>query len=47
MDYAEADGVKSKQDVLGVYDANYYFTDKVYGFVLGRIDSDWLGTRCG
>ncbi|MDZ4311150.1 MAG: DUF481 domain-containing protein [Cypionkella sp.] len=42
IDYAEADGVKSKEDVLGVYDANYYFTDKVYGFVLGRIASDGL-----
>lgn len=42
VDYADADNVKSKEDVLAVYDANYYFTDKVYGFVLGRINSDGL-----
>ena len=44
IDYADADGVKTKEDVLGVYDANYYFTDKVYGFVLGRIESDGLAS---
>ena len=42
VDYADADNVKSKEDVLAVYDANYYFTDKIYGFVLGRINSDGL-----
>ena len=42
VDYADADNVKSKEDVFAVYDANYYFTDKVYGFILGRISSDGL-----
>ena len=44
IDYAEADGVKSKEDVSAVYDANYYFNDKMYGFILGRINSDGLAS---
>ncbi|WP_299506481.1 DUF481 domain-containing protein, partial [Cypionkella sp.] len=42
IDYADDDGDSTKEDVLAVYDANYYFTDKVYGFVLGRVQSDGL-----
>ncbi|MDB5659174.1 MAG: hypothetical protein JWS10_1789 [Cypionkella sp.] len=42
---ADADGTKSKEDVLGVYDANYYFNDKFYAFVLGRIESDGLASE--
>lgn len=44
VDYADAAGVTSKEDVLAVYDANYYFNDKFYGFVLGRIESDGLAS---
>lgn len=44
VDYSEADNVKSKEDVSAVYDANYYFTDKVYGFILGRINTDGLAS---
>ena len=44
VDYSEADNVKSKEDVSAVYDANYYFTDKVYGFVLGRINTNGLAS---
>lgn len=44
VDYSEANNVKSKEDVSAVYDANYYFTDKVYGFVLGRINTDGLAS---
>ncbi|MES2432563.1 MAG: DUF481 domain-containing protein [Pseudomonadota bacterium] len=44
VDYSEAENVKSKEDVSAVYDANYYFTDKVYGFVLGRINTDGLAS---
>lgn len=40
MTYSDANGVKSQDKVFAVYDANYYFTDKVYGFVLGNIKSD-------
>lgn len=42
LDFAEADGVKSKEDVFGVYDAQYYFDDSFYGFILGRVSSDGL-----
>jgi putative salt-induced outer membrane protein len=42
INYADSNGVKTKQDVFAVYDANYYVNDKVYGFVLGRIATDGL-----
>jgi putative salt-induced outer membrane protein len=29
VDHADVAGVRSKQDVFGVYDANYYFNEKV------------------
>jgi putative salt-induced outer membrane protein len=42
LDFAEANGTKSKEDVFGVYDAQYYFDPRFYGFVLGRVSSDGL-----
>lgn len=42
MDYAESGSIKTKEDVFAIYDANYYFTDSFYGFVLGRIKSDGI-----
>jgi putative salt-induced outer membrane protein len=42
LDFADDDGEKIKEDVFGVYDANYYFDDRFYGFVLGRVESDGL-----
>ncbi|MBT9247365.1 DUF481 domain-containing protein [Gemmobacter fulvus] len=42
LDFADVEGVKSKEDVFGVYDANYYFNDSFYGFVLGRVESNGL-----
>lgn len=42
LDFADDDGVTTKEDVFGVYDANYYFDDRFYGFVLGRVESDGL-----
>lgn len=44
LDFAEDEGVKTSEDVFGVYDANYYFDDRFYGFVLGRIESNGLAT---
>jgi len=44
LDYAEADGVSTKEDVFGVYDANYYLSDSFYVFGLGRVESDGLAT---
>lgn len=42
LDFADDDGVKTKEDVFAVYDANYYFNDSFYGFVLGRVESNGL-----
>ena len=48
LSFADTAGVSTKEDAFMVYDANYYFNDKVYGFVLGRLSSDGiLGTRDG
>lgn len=42
LDFAEDAGTRNKEDVFGVYDANYYFDDNFYAFALGRIESDAL-----
>ena len=42
LDYAEANGDSTKEDVFAVYDANYYFNDQFYAFVLGRVQTDGL-----
>ena len=42
INFADEDGVASKEDVFGVYDANYYLTDQFYVFALGRVESDGL-----
>lgn len=42
IDYAKEDNVKTKEDVFGVYDGDYYFNNNLYGFVLGRVSSDGL-----
>ena len=42
VDYAEANSSSTKKDVFGVYDANYYFNDKFYGFALTRFKTDGL-----
>ncbi|WP_372839849.1 YdiY family protein [Phaeovulum sp.] len=47
LDYSETDGVRTKEDVFAVYDANRYFNDQFYGFVLGRVKSDGLATTAG
>lgn len=42
LEFSETDSVKSKEEVFGVYDANYYFNDSLYAFVLGRVSTDGL-----
>ncbi|MDZ4088607.1 MAG: DUF481 domain-containing protein [Tabrizicola sp.] len=42
LDYAEDDVARTKEDALIVYDANYYFDDRFYAFVLGRAEIDGL-----
>ncbi len=44
LEFSETASVKTKEDVFGVYDANYYFTDNLYGFALGRVTTDGLAT---
>ncbi|MFT4149938.1 MAG: DUF481 domain-containing protein [Paracoccaceae bacterium] len=43
LDFAEEDNNATQEDTFGVYDMNYYFNDRFYGFVLGRIVTDGLG----
>jgi putative salt-induced outer membrane protein len=47
LDFADVDGVKSKEDVFGVYDANYYLNDSFYVFALGRVQTDGLADEPG
>lgn len=42
LDFADTAGVRTKEDVFGIYDGLYYFDEKFYGFVMGRIESDAL-----
>lgn len=44
LDFTENDDAKTKEDIFMVYDANYYFDDKFYGFVMGRVERDGLAT---
>lgn len=44
LDFADDNGVKTKEDVFGVYDLNYYFNDQFYVFALGRVESDGLAS---
>lgn len=47
VDFA-ADGVgKTKEDIFAVYDANYYFDQSFYGFVLARLEADGLASTAG
>lgn len=42
LNFADDAGVSTKEDVFGVYDANYYINDQFYVFGLGRVESDGL-----
>jgi putative salt-induced outer membrane protein len=41
-DFAEDAGVKTKEDIFAVYDANYYLNDRFYLFGLARVERDGL-----
>ena len=45
LDFSEANNKSTKEDVFAVYDANYYFDQNFYGFVLGRLQTDGLATK--
>src|SRR5690606_24534242 len=42
IDFQEADNSSTKKDVFAVYDANLYFDQNFYGFILGRVSVDGL-----
>lgn len=42
VDFAEDSTAKTKEDILAVYDANYYFDQSFYGFALARLEADGL-----
>jgi len=42
LDFQEANGSKTKQDVFAVYDANYYFNEQFYAFALARVQTNGL-----
>lgn len=44
LDFSEFEGVRTREDIFGVYDFNYYFNDNLYGFVLARAESNGLAT---
>lgn len=47
MNFADDAGVSTKEDVFGVYDANYYLGEQFYVFGLGRVESDGLADAAG
>jgi putative salt-induced outer membrane protein len=44
VDFAEDSTAKTKEDILAVYDANYYFDQSFYGFALARLEADGLAS---
>lgn len=42
LEFSEADGVRSEEDVFVIYDAQYYLNDRFYVFGLGRVVTDGL-----
>ena len=42
LDFSETGSEKTKEDAFLIYDANYYFDNRLYGFVLGRLKYDGL-----
>ena len=40
VEYGKDEGSRTKQDVFGFYEGNYYFNDRFYGFGLARYEQD-------
>lgn len=40
VEYGKDNGERSKQDLFGFYEGNYYFDDRLYGFGLARYEQD-------
>ena len=45
LDYATEGDKDTKRDLFAVYDGSYYFNNNLYGFVLGRVNSDGLANK--
>lgn len=44
LDFSESNNEATKEDILAVYDANYYFDQNFYGFALARLQTDGLAS---
>jgi putative salt-induced outer membrane protein len=44
LDFAESGGTKTREDIFGVYEAQYYFNPQFYAFAIGRVAKDGLAT---
>lgn len=42
LDFSESNNQATKEDILAVYDANYYFDQNFYAFALARLETDGL-----
>ncbi|WP_431298086.1 DUF481 domain-containing protein [Tabrizicola sp. BL-A-41-H6] len=47
IEFSDDEGTSTTEDLFAVYDANLYFNDSFYGFVLGRIEMDGLAEEGG
>ncbi|MBC7736755.1 MAG: DUF481 domain-containing protein [Candidatus Saccharibacteria bacterium] len=45
LDYETQGDKDTKRDLFAVYDGSYYFNNSLYGFVLGRVNSDGTATK--
>jgi putative salt-induced outer membrane protein len=45
--FSETDDVRDSEDFFGIYDANYYVNQNVYGFGLLRVQTDGLASTAG
>lgn len=42
LQFSESEGARTEEDIFAIYDFNYYFNDRFYGFALGRVESNGL-----
>lgn len=47
LDFSESNNQATKEDILAVYDANYYFDQNFYAFALARLETDGLANTAG
>ena len=42
LQFSETEDGRTQEDAFGIYDFNYYFDDRLYGFALARVESNGL-----